>query len=146
MSPIWTHRGGGPLGSGMGESWVAQTLLLLLGELVFEAVPNRTPWGHSFLYIGKYTRSFNTSFWRAKETIRIYFFLLLLEAFLPSVEKNLLLLKEQQGGRRRCPHVSTEAGAHDRRLRDPSTQSFYPFFPWSLFFQQRSDLSLLKEF
>ena len=91
--------------------------------LVFEAGPNRTPWGHSFLYIGKYTRSFNTSFWRAKEAIRIYFFLLLLEAFLPPVKKGLLLLKEQQGGRRRRPHVSTEAGAHDRRLRGPSTQA-----------------------
>ena len=51
------------------------------------------------------------------------FFLLLLETFLPPMEKDLLLLKEQQGGRSRHPHVSTETGAHDRRLRGPSTQA-----------------------
>ena len=83
----------------------------------------RFTWGLYSLYKGKHTRSFNISFWRAKEAIQIYLFLLLLEAFLPPVEKDLLLLKEQQGERRRRPHVSTEAGAHDRRLRGPSTQA-----------------------
>ena len=52
-------------------------------------------WGLYFLYKGKHTRSFNTCFWRAKEDIRIYLFLLLLEDFLPAVEKDFLLLKEK---------------------------------------------------
>ena len=70
-------------------------LIRVLVGLILGAIPIRVSLGLYFLYKGKHTRSFDTSFWRAKEVIRIYFFLLLLEAFLPPVEKDLLLLKEQ---------------------------------------------------
>ena len=118
-----SKRRAGPRAGVEEESWAAQTLVLLLVELKVGVGPIRVCPRHSFLYKGKHTRSFYTSFWRAKEVIRIYFFLMMIEAFLLPVEKDLLLLKKQQGGRRRHPHVSTEAGAHDRRLRGPSTQA-----------------------
>ena len=73
---------------------MAKTLLLLLVGLVFEAGPNRTPWGPSFLYIGKYTRSFIYKFLESKGGHSNLFFVLLLKTFLSPVEKDLLLLKE----------------------------------------------------
>ena len=61
----------------------SRAVRVLLG-LFYMAGPIRVCLGLKFLYKGKHTRSFTSSFWRAKEAIRI-FFLLLLEDFISEV-------------------------------------------------------------
>ena len=73
-------------------------------------------------------------------------FLLLLEGSFPSIERELLLLKDSQGGIRRLPHVSTRSGSTRQKASRFIEADLLLLLPRSLFFQQRSFLSSLKEF
>ena len=94
----------------MGELLGGQGGFLLLVGFHFVASQVRIPLGPYFPINRHVYKVIRTSFLESKVAIRISLFLLLLDASLSSIDRVLLLHKEQQGGRRRRPDVSTRSG------------------------------------